>query len=140
MISYFLLLQLSTLIFWWILWFLYFPPQKYVDGRSEHTGSRFAGHDSSKVTFIRGCVLMLFLSSFVGWALRAYTYYWPQATISSSEAFLYIGPEKGFPKRAVMHEGEKVVIEQKKEQWYYVSSSQGKGWLQATDVALEGDA
>ncbi len=124
----FIILQIGTLIFWWILWLFCYP-----------RGLRSASGDSSTSSFVRGCVLMLFLGFFIGWAVHAPRYYWPRARIVSQEAHLYVGPEKDFPKRALLSDSEQIVIEQKKEGWYYVSTSQGKGWVQATDVALEGD-
>lgn len=161
----FIILQIGTLIFWWILWLFCYPSGFYVSHGDASNGSTSGGatpgdtaadslrHNNpikrsfrwrtfSKIgtsSFVRGCVLMLFLGFFIGWAVQAPKYYWPRARVASQEAYLYIGPEKDFPKRAILTGSEQIVIEQKKEGWYYVSTSQGKGWVQATDVAVEGD-
>lgn len=108
----FIVLQCCVLLLWWILWLL----------------------RSRMNPFARGCLSLFFIAIFVCWVLRAYRHYWPQAVIASQEALLYVGPEKDYPARGVLKHLEKIVIEQKKDGWYYVSSSQGRGWVQAKDL------
>lgn len=118
MIGYFplFLLQVGILVPWWILWL---------------SGYRLT-------TFMRGCFLMLFLAFTIGWSLRMYSYYWPHA-LTSKETILSIGPEKNYPVRCTLAINTPLVIEQRKDGWYYVSSACGKGWVQASDVAVEGE-
>lgn len=113
----FVLLQLGMLTLWWIIWFYF----------------------SKMSVFLRVCVLLLFIGFLIGWSVNALYYYWPRGYVNAQEAFLYLGPEKSYPKRGVLSGLEEIVIEQKKDGWYYVSSSQGKGWVQTADIAVEGD-
>lgn len=104
----FLFLQVSLLSIWWLLWFLYPSMNNWVKA-------------------LIGCAFVIAL---VGWGIRAYQHYWPYLVVSAQSAPLYIGPERSYPQRGILKQGESVAIEQKKEGWYYVLSSQGRGWVE----------
>ncbi len=88
---------------------------------------------------MQGVLFLLFCLAAGAWGVRAYRHYWPRAVIIHDSAVLFVGPETNFPKRGILSRGEHVVVEQKKDGWYYVSSSQGRGWVQAQDLADEGN-
>ena len=111
----FVLLQSAVLFLWWTLWFFW----------------------NRMTTVLKLLVFALFLGACIGWGIKAYRYYWPQGLIISEQAALYLGPEKNFPKRALMQHGEHLLVVEKKDGWYYVSTSHGHGWVEAADVALE---
>lgn len=111
----FILIQVALLVCWWSVWL-------------------FSGHMSP---FMRN--LFIFVSALLLclWIVRSYYHYKHYATVIAQNAPLYVGPEKGYPKRGFLQQQEGVVVEQKKDGWYYVSSSQGRGWLQADDVSIK---
>lgn len=111
-----LLLQISTLFIWYVVWFFW-----------------------NKLAYgIRSVLLILGLSILALCLVKAYRDIYPIVHIIIP-VDIYLGPDTSYPMRGQLLAQQEVVVEQKKDGWYYVASAQGKGWIQGAKTSLGGN-
>lgn len=108
----FIVWQLSFLTLWWLLWVVIRSKRSFI--------------------VIGGLICLVGL----GLVLKGYAYYYPRMMVKKN-VLLYVGPDKSYPTRGILKEGTKVVLVKKRDQWYDISSSSGRGWVYSDDNELE---
>ncbi len=107
--------QVIVLTLWWCIWFgiLYLPKA------------------------LRVLMIGTWLFIFMGWAVQATHIYRPRAVVMGSTIPLYVGPDESYPIRGLLEPLQEVGLAKKEGQWYYVTSSQGNGWVRHDHVTLK---
>lgn len=101
-----------------------------------HTSQRYS---KRKTYFLSGCIgtMLLIVSILFGIGSQYHSTHSDKAIVTSSMTTVKSSPEANGMDKFILHEGAKMTIDDRVEDWYLIEIADGnKGWVQNTEIEI----